>query len=135
MKTYVIVFEYDSKKFLDVNKIIEFKKNLGVLKEDNKEVKLVFYGDASNEDIVTFMGYFNKLVGEKLCDISISFRNKCIIIESGVNNKSIKLSAKNAREIKNKNFNNLLAEYYPDILDMEVRLLPIKGWETLILDL
>ena len=28
MKRYILMFEYDSKKFMDVNKVIVFKRNL-----------------------------------------------------------------------------------------------------------
>ena len=135
MKNYILVFEYNSKKFMDVNKIIEFKKNLQKLKEDNKSIKLVFYGEVSNEELTTFMGYFNRLAGEELCDFSISSITKKIIMENGINNKAIKLSAKNTRDMKNKNFNNIVSEYYTDKKDIEIKLLPTKDWETLILDL
>lgn len=135
MKNYVLVFEYNSKKFMDIDKIIVFKKNLKTLQQDNKNVKLVFFGDGSNEDLAVFMSYFNSLVGEKLCNFSISSRAKEIVVESGINNKSIKLSTKNAREIKNKNFDNIVQEYYSDIENIEIKLLPTKDWESTILDL
>lgn len=135
MKNYVLVFEYNSKKFMDIDKIIVFKKNLKTLQQDNKNVKLVFFGDGSNEDLAVFMSYFNSLVGEKLCNFSISSRTKEIVVESGINNKSIKLSTKNAREIKNKNFDNIVQEYYSDIENIEIKLLPTKDWESTILDL
>lgn len=135
MKNYVLVFEYNSKKFMDIDKIIEFKKNLKTLQQDNKNIKLVFFGDSSNEDLSVFMSYFNSLVGEKLCNFSISSRTKEIVVENGINNKSIKLSAKNTRDIKNKNFNNIVQEYYSDIENMEIKLFPTKDWESIILDL
>ena len=102
MKRYVLMFEYDSKKFMDINKIILFKKNLEKIEEKENCIKMVFYGDASNEEFATFMSYFNSLIQKEICNLSISFRTKELVIEKGINNKSIKLSAKNAKEIKNK---------------------------------
>ena len=34
MKRYVLMFEYDSKKFMNINKIILFKKNLNKIEEN-----------------------------------------------------------------------------------------------------
>ena len=135
MRRYVLMFEYDSKKFMDVNKIIVFKRNLEKIEEKGNCISMVIYGDASNEEFATFMSYFNSLVGKKICDLSISFRTKELVIENGINNKSIKLSAKNAKEIKNKNFDNVINEYYSDDSNTEIKVLPTKDWESLILDL
>ena len=33
MRKYILMFEYDSKKFMDINKIIIFKSNLKKLEE------------------------------------------------------------------------------------------------------
>ena len=121
MRNYILMFEYNLKMFMDVNKIIEFKTNLNLLKENNKNVKIVFYGETSNEAFATLMGYFNNLVEEKVCDISISFKTKEIIIENGINNKSIKLSARNTKEIKEKKFDNLIKEYYSNLENMEIK--------------
>ena len=78
------------------------------------------------------MGYFNKLSQINICDISVSYRTKELIFENGINNKSIKLTAKNAKEVSNKEFTNIIKEYYGD--DIEIRLMPTKGWENTILD-
>lgn len=130
---YVLMFEYDSKKFMDIEKIIIFKKNLKSVQEKNNTVNLVFYGEASNEEFATFMSYFNSLIGEKICDISISFKTKELVLENGINNKSIKLSAQNAKEIKDRKFDNIIGEYYLD--NIEIKVLPTKNWESIILDL
>jgi hypothetical protein len=135
MKEYILAFEYNSKNFMDLNKIIRFKNNLKTLKDEDIIVKLIFYGEASDEELATFMGYFNDLVGEKLCNIAISFKSKEIVFENGINNKSIKASVKNAKEIKNKKFIGLVKEYYPDVLAEDIKTLPTKNWDSIILDL
>lgn len=134
MRKCVLVYEYNNKKFMNLDRIIEFKKNLKLINGNGKSVNLVFYGDVSNEELATFMGYFNSLVQEKVCNIAISFKSKEIVIENGINNKSIKLSTKNSKEIKNKKFDNLIKEYYSDE-DIEIRVLPTKDWEKVVLDL
>lgn len=133
MSRYVLMFEYDSKKFMNIDKIIQFQHNLKLIEDKNNSVKLVFYGDVTNEEFATFMGYFNTLVQKKVCDIAISFKTKEIIVENGINNKSIKLSAKNAKEIKDKKFDNIIKAYYSD--DVEIKILPTKDWENIVLDL
>lgn len=67
--------------------------------------------------------------------MSISFKTKEIVIENGINNKSIKLSARNSREIKNKRFDNVINEYYSSDDEIEIKVLPTKDWESIILDL
>lgn len=135
MKKYILMFEYDSKKFMDIDKIIVFKKNLEKIRENGSTINMFFYGDASNEELATFMSYFNSLIQEKLCDLSISFKTKEIILENGINNKSIKLSSQNAKEIKNKKFDNIINEYYSHDEPIEIKVLPTKDWESIILDL
>lgn len=135
MRKYVLMFEYDSKKFMDINKIIIFKSNLKKIKEEGKTINMAFYGDASNEEFATFMSYFNSLAEENICNLSISLRTKEIVFENGVNNKSIKLSNKNAKEIKDKKFDNIIDEYYSNEEDVDIRILPTKDWENLVLDL
>lgn len=135
MKRYVLMFEYDSKKFMDINKIILFKKNLNKIEEKENCINMVFYGEASNEEFATFMSYFNSLIQKNICNLSISFRTKELIIENGINNKSIKLSAKNAKEVKSKEFDNIINEYYYDDKEIEIKVLPTKDWESIILDL
>lgn len=135
MKKYILMFEYDSKKFMDIDKIIKFKKNLEKVQEKENSINMVFYGDVSNEELATFMGYFNNLVQKNICNISISFKTKELVIENGINNKSIKLSAQNSKEIKNKKFDNLIKEYYGNTEEFEIKILPTKNWESIILDL
>lgn len=135
MKRYVLMFEYDSKKFMDIHKLIIFKENLEKIEEKGNCINIVFYGDASNEEFATFMSYFNSLIQKNVCNLSISFRTKELVIENGINNKSIKLSAKNSKEIKNKKFDNIINEYYGDDEKAEIRVLPTKDWESIILDL
>lgn len=133
MSRYVIMFEYDSKKFMDIDKIITFKKNLKRVKKQKNNVNISFYGEASNEEMATFMSYFNSLLQENICNISISFKTKEIVIEKGINNKSIKLSAQKAKEVKNKKFDSIIKEYYNDE-DIQIKVFPTKNWESIILD-
>lgn len=135
MKKYILMFEYDSKKFMDIDKIINFKKNLKEVEEKDNRINIVFYGDVSNEELATFMSYFNNLVQKEICNISISFKTKEVVIENGINNKSIKLSAKNSKEIKSKKFDSIINEYYFTDEDIEIKVLPTKNWESIILDL
>ncbi len=51
MKRYILMFDYDSKKFMDINEIIVFKKNLEKIEKDGRCINMVFYGDASNENL------------------------------------------------------------------------------------
>ena len=95
---------------------------------------MAFYGESSDEELATFISYFNSLVGKEICNISISFRTKEIVFENGINNKSIKLSSKNAKELQDKKFDSIINEYYSDE-DVDIRILPTKDWENLILDL
>lgn len=132
---YILMFEYDSQKFMDISKIILFKKNLEKIEEKGNSINMVFYGDVSNEELATFMSYFNNLIQKNICNLSISFRTKELVIENGINNKSIKLSAKNAKEIKDKKFENIINEYYCDNQETEIKILPTKDWENIILDL
>ena len=133
MKSVCLVFEYDCKKFMDLDRIIEFKKNLKKVEEKENEVKLVFYGEAINEELATFMSYLNSLVGKNICDIAISFKTRDLIINQGINNKSIKKAALTAKEIKNKQFNGIIEEFYKK--ENEIRVLPNRNWESIILDL
>ena len=132
MSKVCLVFNYDSKEFMNINKILILKNNYKRILEKGIELKFFFYGDASREELATFMGYFNKLSQINIWDISVSYRTKELIFENGINNKSIKLTAKNAKEVSNKEFTNIIKEYYGD--DIEIRLMPTKGWENTILD-
>ena len=55
-----MVFEYNLERFMDLDKIILFKKNLETIQQGGNLVNLVFYGNADNEEFSTFMGYFNR---------------------------------------------------------------------------
>ena len=135
MKTYILMFEYDSKKFMDINKIILFKRNLEKIEKKGNQIHMFFYGNVSNEELTTFMSYFNNLIQKNICNISISLKTKEIVTEKGVNNKSIKKSSKNAKEIKNKKFDNIINEYYCEYKEKEIMVVPTKDWESIILDL
>ena len=134
MRKYILIFEYDAKKFMDIEKIIVFSKNLEKLEEKEISIDIVFFGNTSNEEISTFMSYFNSLLKKKVGNFSISLKTKEIIIEKGINNKSIKLSSQNAKEVKDKNFDNIIKEYYQKE-DISIKLLPTKDWESIVLDL
>lgn len=134
MRKYILIFEYDAKKFMDIEKIIVFSKNLEKLEEKEISIDIVFFGNTSNEEISTFMSYFNSLLKKKVCNFSISLKTKEIIIEKGINNKLIKLSSQNAKEVKDKNFDNIIKEYYQKE-DISIKLLPTKDWESIVLDL
>lgn len=134
MRKYILIFEYDAKKFMDIEKIMVFSKNLEKIEEKGISINIVFFSNTSNEEISTFMSYFNSLLKKKICDFSISLKTKELIIEKGINNKSIKLSSQNAKEIKNKNFDNIIKEYY-EKENIDIRLLPTKDWESIVLDL
>ena len=133
MKNFCLVFEYDCKKFMHLDKIIKFKKNLKKVQEKGNEVKLVFYGEAINEELATFMSYFTSLAGKNVCDIAISFKTKDLVINKGINNKSIKRATLTAKEIKNKQFNGIIDDFYKE--GYEIRVLPNINWESIILDL
>lgn len=134
MNKYILMFEYNSKEFMNIDKMIAFKRNLERIEKENNEVSVVVYGEASNEEFATFMSYFNSLTQRDICKLAISLKTKEFILENGINNKSIKLSAKNAKEIKNKQFDNAIKEYYNN-QEIIIKVLPIKNWESIILDL
>lgn len=134
MKSYFLMFEYDCKRFMDINNIIKFRENLEKVEKQGYIINIIFYGDASNEELATFMGYFNNLLQKDICKISISLKTRELIVENGINNKSIKLSTQNAKEVKNKKFDNLIKEYYKTNENIEVKVLPTKNWESIILD-
>ena len=134
MNKYVIMFEYNNKQFMDLNKILVFKKNLEKLEQKGNSIKFVFYGDASNEEFATFMGFFNKLVQKDICDVSISFRTKELVLENGINNRAIKASVTNARSIKSSKYENIIKEFYND-QSIQIKFYSIKSWESIILDL
>ena len=51
MKRYILMFEYDSKKFMDVNKVIVFKRNLEKIEDDIERINDIF---KINEDVLFF---------------------------------------------------------------------------------
>ena len=134
MNKYIMVFEYNLERFMDLDKIILFKKNLETIQQGGNLVNLVFYGNADNEEFSTFMGYFNRLLQKKICKISISFKTNEMVIEKGINNKSIKLSSRSAKEIINKNFNSVIQEYYNDE-EIKIKVFPNTDWEKAVLNL
>ncbi|MBR3697341.1 MAG: hypothetical protein IKM97_03640 [Clostridia bacterium] len=134
MNKYILMFEYNSKEFMDINKIIIFKQNLERVEKKDNEINMVFYGEAPNEEFATFMSYFNNLIQKEICKAAISIKKNEFILENGINNKSIKLSAKNAKEIKNKQFDNAIKEFYKN-QEVIIKVFPTKNWESIILDL
>ena len=135
MKQYILMFEYNSKEFMNIDKIIIFKENINKIEKTGKKVNIVFYGDDSAEELSTFMSYFNCLMQKNICNITISLQKREIIVENGINNKSIKLSAKKTKEIKCKKFDNVINEYYSNTDEKEIKLLPNRKWESIVLDL
>ena len=57
-----------------------------------------------------------------------------MVIEKGINNKSIKLSSRSAKEIINKNFNSVIQEYYNDE-EIKIKVFPNTDWEKAVLNL
>lgn len=134
MNRYILMFEYKSKEFMDLERIITFKKNLEKVEKQKIKINMVFYGETTNEELATFMSYLNSLMQRDICKLSINLKTKEYIEEIGINNKSIKMSAKNAREIKNKKYASAIQDYYQD-QELIIKVLPTKNWENLILDL
>lgn len=133
MKYYCLIYQYDNKKFMNVDKLIEFKQNLEILEKSNIIVKLMFFGETSNEELASFMGYFNRLVCRKVCNISISLKTKELVEENGINNKIIENSALESINIKNEQVMNIIKNYYNK--DIEIKALSSENWENNILDL
>ena len=94
MKNIVLIYRYSCKEFMNLQKIIEFEKNLKSLQDNGKDIKIVFYGDTSSEELSVFISYFNLLLKRKVCDIAFNISTGEIIIGDGVNNKSIKKSVR-----------------------------------------
>ena len=140
MNKYVIVMEYDSTELMDIKKIDIFYKNLKTVESKGNKINLVLYGKILNEELAVCMSYLNKLMQNMLCEIAISTKTKEIIIiknkndiyEGGANHQSVKLSDKNIKELKNKNFEIVLKKYYKDA---EIKCWPTKNWESTILEI
>ena len=131
MKEYCLLIKYNCKEFMNVKKLIEFKYNIEELERNNIKIKLLFYGEASEEELATFMSYFNKLVGKKICDISISLTTKELIEEKGLNNRRVKISAQKAIDIRNEHVQNIIKDYYKQ--NVIIKTFSTDSWERNIL--
>lgn len=147
MSKYVIVLEYRIEEFMNVDKLIIFNQNVKKIEEKGDLVNLVLYGDFSKEELAICMSYLNKLLQKEICEMAISTKTKeiCyvkeknIFFEGGNNHKTVKISNKNMKEIKNKNFDNIdfdsiIREHYNDE-EIIIKYWTIKNWESNILEL
>lgn len=133
MTNIVLIYKYSCKEFMNLQKIIEFEKNLESLQKKDKQIKTVFFGDTSSEELSVFMSYFNLLLKRKLCDIAFNISTNEMIIGDGINNKSIKKSVRTSKKINN-NILNIIKDYYnPTPIDKIIEM-PTKNWENTILD-
>ena len=140
MKKYVIVLEYDIKEMMDLRKIEIFLRNLKKVEEKGNKVNFVIYGKNSIEELAVCMTYLNKLLQNNLCEVAISTKTKefvlvikdNIVLEGGANHQSKKLSEKNIKDLKSKNFKSILKEKYKDA---EIKMWPTRNWENTILEL
>ena len=133
MRNLLLLYKFSPKEFLNINKIIEFSKNLSKLPKETN-IKMCFYGNNSVENFSTFMSFFNLLVNKKVCDLSYSINNSCLVIENGVNNKSLKKSISNAKKTTVKEIFKTIASYYQDYGNLEIITMPNKDWATTILN-
>ena len=147
MSKYVIVLEYQIEEFMNIEKLETFNQNLKKIEEKGDFVNLVLYGDFSKEELAICMSYLNKLLQEEVCEMAISTKTKeiCYVkekdlfFEGGNNHKTVKISNKNMKEIKNKNFDNIdfdsiIREHYNDE-EIIIKYWTIKNWESNILEL
>ena len=147
MNKYIIVLEYQIEEFMNIDKIITFNENLKKIKEKGNSVGLVLYGAFSNEELAICMSYLNKLLQEEICEMAISTKTKeiCYVkennlfFEGGNNHKTVKISSKNLKEIKNKNFDNIdfdkiIQQHYKNERII-IKYWTIKNWESNILEL
>ena len=140
MKKYIIVLEYDIEEMMDVRKIEVFLRNFKKVEEKENIVKFVIYGRNSIEELAVCMTYLNKLLHINLCEVAISTKTKefvyvikdNIVFEGGANHQSEKLSEKNIKDLKSKNFKSILKEKYKDA---EIKIWPTRNWENTILEL
>jgi hypothetical protein len=128
MGNLAIIMEYSNCKIMDIYKLMKFKTNLEKFKQTGKNLKMVFYGDYTDEELAVYMAYFNNLVNAKLCDFAISFKSKEMIIETGINNRAL---AKEKVEVTENNINDLVKNYYKDVDDLEIRVMSNDDWENL----
>lgn len=147
MKKYIIVLEYQLDVFMNIDKITIFNQNLKKVLEKGKLLNIVLYGDYSKEELAICMSYLNKLLKQEICEMAISTKTKEIcfvkeknlIYEGGNNHKTVKISPKNLKEIKNKNFDNIdfdniIKEHYKKE-EIIIKYWTIKNWESNILEL
>lgn len=147
MIKYVIVLEYQIEEFMNINKLMTFNQNFKKIKEKGNLINLVLYGNSSKEELAICMSFLNKLLQEEICEMSISTKTKevCYVkeknlfFEGGNNHKSVKISSKNIKEIKNKNFSNIdfdniIKEHYIDE-EIIIKYWTTKNWESNILEL
>ena len=130
MSKVCLVFNYDSKEFMNINKILIFKNNYKRILEKGIELKFFFYGDASREEIATFMGYFNKLAQIKICDISVSYRTKELIFENGIN-KYLAYNDENFTRCFKMSVNKMLESFGLNSTG-EIEIQPIKPKKTVV---
>ena len=147
MNKYIIVLEYQIEEFMNINKIFTFNQNLKKVEEKGNIINLVLYGNYPKEELAICMSYLNKLLREEICEMSISTKTKeiCYVkeknkfFEGGNNHKSVKISNKNIKEIKNKNFDNIdfdniIKDHYSKE-DIIIKYWTTKNWESNILEL
>ena len=146
MNKYIIVLEYQIEEFMNVDRLITFNQNLKKIKEKENSINLVLYGNFSKEELSICMSYLNKLLQEEICEMAIStktkeicyVKEKSLLFEGGNNYKTVKISIKNIKEIKNKNFNNIdfdiiIREHYNN--QEIIKYWTTKNWESNILEL
>lgn len=134
MKNIVLVYKFSPREFMDIEKIIEFKTNLELV-EKTKKIKMCFYGTGTAEDMSSFMSFFNLLTNRTICDMSFSLSNNLMVFEKGVNNKAIKNSARSTVRVSEQEMTKLIQKIYLSILeDPEIVYMPVKNWQTTILD-
>lgn len=142
MNKYIIIMEYQSKVFMDLNGILTFKYNLEKIKNSGISVNLVFYGNYSNEELSVFMSYLNRLLQDDICEIAISTKTKniCYIkkdgqfLEGGANFEFEKISEKNIKDLKNNKFDNIIKKYYSPN-QIKIKYWSTTNWENTILEL
>ena len=147
MSKYIIVVEYQIDEFMNIDKIMTFKQNLEKIKDKGIIIKLLLYGDYSDEELAICMSYLNKLLQEEICEMAIStktkkicyVKNKNLLFEGGNNHVAVKISNKSLKEIKNKNYNSInfdtiIKEHYKNE-ELIIRYWATKNWQSNILEL
>lgn len=147
MNKYIIVLEYQADEFMNIDKIITFNNNYKKIKENGKLINFVLYGEFSKEELAICMSYLNKLVQDDICEMAISTKTKEIcyvkennlLFEGGNNHTTVKISNKNLKEIKNKNYNDIsfdsiIKNHYKKE-EIIIKYWTTKNWESNILEL